>query len=355
MPALIRQLAIKQLAEHDIHCYASVAQLQFEKQMEQYFRREYERWQGNRKLPESDGVSSFAGDIAKKETFSESIDHYNKEFNIYQAFLDKKYMAYTMAYYEAENSSPKINSKLSLEQAQVNKFELLIERANIEDGQSILELGCGFGGFSKYLLDKFPKIKITGINPSTVQTGFLQQIMLNNERFVLLQKFFDDITSDDLADNSFDRVVSIGVLEAVTNLDKLFHFISRVLKPGGKSIHHFIVSADTIPQFLNAECTLMADYFPGGHIWPYDEAKRHDKHLKFTGSWFVNGLNYWKTLDEWHRRFWNEIETLYPGALSLEEVKDWNKYFTLCKTMFSPNNGCSYGNGHYLYEKRQLP
>ncbi len=343
---------IKQLAEHGIHCYGSAEQLQFEKQMEQYFKREYERWQGNRKLPESYGVNSFEGDIAKNETCAESIDHYNKEFKIYQAFLDKEYMAYTMAYYEAENSSPKINSNLSLVQAQVNKFELLIERANIKDGQSILELGCGFGGFSKYLFGKFPNIKITGINPSPVQTDFLQQVMLKNERFVLVQKFFDDITTDDLTANSFDRVVSIGVLEAVTNLDKLFQLVSRVLKPGGYSIHHFIVSADTIPQFLNADNTLMADYFPGGHIWPYDEPKRHEKHLKFTDSWFVNGLNYWKTLDEWHRRFWSKIETLYPEVLSLEEVNDWNKYFTLCKTMFSPNNGCSYGNGHYLYEKR---
>ena len=342
---------IKQLAEHDIHCYGSTEQLRFEKQMERYFKREYERWHGNRKLPEHYGISSFEGDIAKKETGTESIEHYNKELKIYKAFLDKEYMAYTMAYYEAENSSPKINNNLSLERAQANKFELLIKRAKIKDGQSILELGCGFGGFSKYLLYKFPNIKITGINPSTVQTDFLQQVMLNNDRFVLIQKYFDDITADDFTDNSFDRIVSIGVLEAVTNLDKLFLFVSRVLKPGGKTIHHFIVSTDTVPQFLNAENTLMADYFPGGHIWPYDEPKRHNKHLKFANSWFVNGLNYWKTLDEWHRRFWDNIETLYPNVLTLEEVNDWNKYFTLCKTMFSPNDGCSYGTGHYLYEK----
>ena len=95
----------------------------------------------------------------------------------------------------------------------------------------------------------------------------------------------------------------------------------------------------------------MAEYFPGGHIWPYEEPKRHDKHLHFVESWFVNGMNYWKTLDEWHERFWNAIEQTYPEHLTLEEVEDWNKYFILCKSMFRPDDGHSYGNGHYLYEK----
>ena len=95
----------------------------------------------------------------------------------------------------------------------------------------------------------------------------------------------------------------------------------------------------------------MADYFPGGHIWPYAELKRHNTHLQFIDSWFLNGMNYWMTLDAWHTRFWQAIDHLYPDYLSLDEVQDWNKYFVLSKTMFSPNQGRSYGVGHYLYQK----
>lgn len=348
---------IKQLADQKIYSYGSDELLKFERQMATYFGREFKRWRGNKDLPEAYGISSFEGDIAKKETHSESIDHYNKTFNIYQAFLDKEYMAYTMAYYGATDSEPEVDDNTTLDSAQIRKFDLIIERAQIEDGQLILELGCGFGGFSKYILEKFPNIKITGINPSAVQTAHLREVLLkegkqgDNGRFTLVQKFFDDITEDDIAYESFDRVVSIGVLEAVTNLDKLFKLISLALKPGGKTFHHYIVSTDTIPQFLSAEDTLMADYFPGGHIWPYDEPKRHTTHLKFVDSWFVNGMNYWKTLDEWHKRFWESVDQLYPEHLTTEEVHDWNKYFVLCKSMFCPDDGKSYGNGHYLYEK----
>lgn len=339
---------IKELIEHNIHPYGSKELLKFEKNMEKYFAREYDRWKGYRALPEEYGISSFEGDIAKKETHTQSIDHYNKEFKIYQAFLDKKYMVYTMGYYNVTHEQPDIDQTISLHDAQINKFNLIIKRAQIENGQSILDMGCGFAGFSEYLLNRFPDITITAINPSSVQTSHLCNI---NSRFCLIKKFFDEITVKDISSNSFDRVISVGVLEHVTNLDKFFKLISRVLKSGGKTFHHLIVAADTLPPFLSAEKTLMSNYFPGGHVWPYNELKRHNVHLKFVNSWFINGMNYWKTLDVWHQQFWDTIDTLYPEYLTLEEVEDWNKYFSLCKTMFNPNGGESYGNGHYLYEK----
>ena len=70
------------------------------------------------------------------------------------AFLDKDYLAYTMAYY-GDSASEAKSADLSLEQAQNIKYQLIVERAQIEDGHSILDLGCGFGGLSKYLHEHF--------------------------------------------------------------------------------------------------------------------------------------------------------------------------------------------------------
>jgi len=348
---------IDELAKQDIHRYGSIELLQFEKQMERYFAREYDRWQGNKEPPEKYGVSSFEGDIVKSSIDTDTIEHYDKDLRIYKSFLDKQYMVYSMGYYGATDYLPQVNNDLTIDQAQSDKYNLIIQRTGIKDGDRILELGCGFGGFASYLLNIFPNIHITGVNPSKVQASYLMDELpiktpaFSLDRFSLIQKRFDELTESDVSDESFDLVISIGVLEHVSNLSKLFELIARILKPGGKTFHHFIVSRDTIPQFLKAEDTMMSDYFPGGHIWPYAEPMRHDKHLKPVSSWFVNGLNYWKTLDEWHKRFWNSIDELYPKYLTLEEVQDWNKYFTLCKTMFIPNQGRSYGNGHYLFEK----
>ncbi len=347
---------IKDLAAKGIHAYASPELLKFESQMEKYFTREYQRWENNAGLPEDHGLNSFEGDIAKKTDHDISISHYDEEYQVYLAFLDEKYMAYTMGYYEASNEQPSI-SEITLEQAQINKYQLIVERADIQDGQKVLDLGCGFGGLSRYLLETFPDIQVTGINPSQIQTAHIRNKLVNensqfaSSRYTLIQDYFDELDDGVLTANSFDRVISIGLLEHITNIDLFQKKIAKVLKPGGKCLHHCIVSFDLIPQFLTAEDSLMGHYYPGAHIWPYQEPARHSSHLRFVKSWFLNGNNYWQTLDSWHQRFWQNIEKLYPDYLTVEALDNWNKYFSLCKTMFSPMNGCRYGNGHYLYSK----
>ncbi len=348
------------LTAHDIHHYGSAQLEKFEQQMARYFSREYRRWQGNKTVPEEYGVSSFEGGIAAVPTKKVSIEAcYDDEYAIYRAFMDRDHMAYTTGYYAATAEEVRA-STLSLEQAQAQKYELIIERAEIEDGQNILDCGCGFGGLSRYLLQKFPNVTITGINPSVVQTDHIKRLIryhdpyFDSERFRLIDKFIDDIDvgGDELPAAQFDRVVSVGLLEHVTNIDLLFQHFSVLLKPGGQCLNHCIVSVDTIPQLLAAEDTRIGDYFPGGHAWPFDEMPRHNTHLKFCQRWFINGLNYWRTLDEWHRRFWDSIDQLYPRHVhNPEELQFWNHYFSLCKAMFLPNEGQSYGNGHFLYQR----
>lgn len=347
---------IRALARHEIYCYGSEKLLKFEDHMARYFEREYENWRKNTNTPEYYGVSSFEGDIARKETRDVSTNHYDEEYEVYRAFLDKDYMAYTMGYYGVTEGPHEIE-KISLEQAQINKYSLLVERADIKDGQTVLDLGCGFGGLSSYMLKTFPNIKVVGINPSAVQTDHIKNELIDKDdnfdssRFTLIQEFFDNVDEDIIESDYFDRVISVGMLEHVTNMDLLQSKISRVLKQGGKCMHHCIVSFYTMPNYLKSEDSYMGHYYPGAHIWPFSEPERHNVHLKFIDSWFVNGVNYWKTLDEWHRRFWEAIDQLYPRYLSIEEVENWNKYFSLCKAMFIPNCGRSYGNGQYIYKK----
>lgn len=353
---------IKKLSKHGIHSYGSPELLRFEKQMERYFTREYARWEGNKEPPEKYGVSSFEGaiegDIDNEERRDVAISHYDDEsYQFYQLFLDHTYMSYTMAYYGATNNSPEPDN-ITLEQAQINKFEQIINRADIKNGQTILDLGCGFGGFSKYLLNSFTDINIIAITPSDVQVNYIKNNLISKNsklyksRFKIINKYFNEKESIFFNDRHFDRVVSIGMLEHVSNIDLLSKTIARILKDDGKCFFHCIVSADTIPYLLNSKNSLIDHYFPGTHIWPYHELQRHDRHLHFVDSWFLNGMNYWKTLDTWHQRFWGSIEHLSPEYLSTETIEKWNKYFSLCKVMFSPNNGKSYGNGQYLYEKK---
>jgi cyclopropane-fatty-acyl-phospholipid synthase len=344
---------IQELTSHNIHCYGSAELLKFEQHLSRYFEREYDRWHRNGIPPEKYGVSSFSGDMIDRDSYAESLVPYEQELGIYREFLDRDYMAYSMAYYYTDDTATQLlQHDMTLEQAQRAKYKLIVQRADIRDGQNILDLGCGFGGFIKFLMQNFSGITVTGINPSTTQSRYIEdELNIDHSRFRLIQDYFGNHSVDSLPQDSFDRIISIGVLEHFRNLDILFHQLKTLLKPGGMAFHHFIVSRDTIPQLLKAENTLINEYFPGGHIWPYAEATRHNQHLDFVDSWFVNGRNYWKTLDEWHRRFWESIDKLYPQYLSVEEADRWNRYFSLSKSMFYPHEGMSYGNGQYLYRK----
>lgn len=346
--------AAKQLANNNIHACGSPEQTGFEKDMARYFEREFARWRGNRQTPETYGVSSFEGDLVDPAALAVSVDHYNADLAIYRSFLDQTYLAYSMAYYGDTAATNGTNSGTSLEQAQENKYRLIVERAGIRDGQNILELGCGYGGFIKYLFQNFENITATGINPSSTQVAYIRDVLKpDSTRFRLIPQRFDEAACSLMADNSFDRIISIGAVEHFSNLDLLFASLARLLKPEGQCLHHLIVSADTVPQLLKAEDTLIAKYFPGGHVWPYAELARHDRHLAFANSWFINGMNYWTTLDAWHRRFWLAIERLFPEHLSISEVESWNNFFSLSKAMFMADEGRSYGVGHYLYRKRR--
>jgi len=345
-----------ELARNGIYAYGSPEMGQFERHMARYFGREYSRWENNKDLPETYGISSFEGKMTTGVTRYELIkQHYDDELQVFKSFLDKDYLAYTMAYY-GDNASEVKSSNLSLEQAQKNKYRLVVERAQIEDGQNILDLGCGFGGLSKYLHDHFQNITITAINPSHVQSNYIRKSLIRAEhpldpsRFKLIQAFFDEVVDTQLHAAQFDRVVSLGLLEHISNMDALFEKIAHVLVPGGKCFHHCIVSIPTIPKLLDSADTLIGIYFPGGHIWPYAEPFRHHDYLQPVNSWFVNGLNYWRTLDCWHKRFWESIDQLFPTFINTQQVDAWNKYFSLCKAMFIPFDGKMYGNGNYLYE-----
>ena len=98
-----------------------------------------------------------------------------------------------------------------------------------------------------------------------------------------------------------------------------------------------------LPKLLDSVDTLIGTYFPGGRIWPFAEPFRHQNHLQPVNSWFVNGLNYWRTLYCWHKRFWDSINQLFPTFINRQQVDAWNKYFSLCKSMLAldlASNSC---------------
>ena len=346
----------KQLEEAGIYGPGSEELEKYEEHLIRYFEREYKHYRDNPVTLESLGISTSQGPMMS-ETEALMEHHYDEKPEFFDSFLDSKYHAYSMAYY-GDHPSEILNSPLTLEQAQEAKFSLIAERAQIKGNERILNIGCGFGSLETFLFEKFPEIEITGITPSKVQIKHLRKRMedkndyLGRYNFYLFEGSFNDFILEVGIENKFDLIISIAVFEQVYNMKDILFNISRYLSSDGKTFHHFITSQCLVPRFINPEKTRIGNYFPGGRVWPHHELTKHINYLDLESIWFVNGLNYWRTLTEWHKRFWNNLGKLYDDTFSLSEIIYWNKYFYLSKALFSPLDGTFYGNSHYLFTKK---
>ena len=342
------------LRKHNIHPYGSEEALKQEAHVARFLEREYRELKNNPVTLKDVGVLNNSGSMFQ-QTWDLMETHYDEKFEFFDSFLDDDYYAYTMAYYGA-NAEEISSNPITLEQAQKNKFRLICDRIGLTGNERILNLGCGFGSFERYLFQYYPDVEVVGVTPSRVQVEAVKESVndvtsvLHDRNFELILKDFSDLSDDDVERHGFDVVCSIGLAEQTKNQLAFNEKVSSYLKPGGKAFHHMISSRITVPQFVDPAKTLIGDYFPGGRIWPIDALPQHPADLILENKWFLNGMNYWTTLDEWQKRFWRNMDILHEH-LSLERIRFWSDYFVLCKACFLPLQGTLFGNAHFLFKK----
>lgn len=346
----------QRLQKSGIHPYGSNELQLYEERLTRYFTREYRCEAAKKHSLAAFGITTDRGPTWEETAELMSV-HYDQPLEFFQAFLDRDYMAYSMAYY-GETPEQILHSNSTLEQAQEEKFRLICERAEIRGDEKILNIGCGFGSFEAYLFKHYPDVEVVTITASKTQADYIRSKQLepghlfNNADLTLIENDISKISPEELGIESYDLVISIAVFEQVNNLDAIFKLMASLLKPGGRVFLHLIVSQPVFPRYFNARETPVGAYFPGGRVWPHEEMLNQQRHLTPELGVYLNGMNYWRTIDEWHRRFWNQIESLHETLLSEEDIRYWNNYFSVCKVvLFAPDSGRFFGNGHYRYRK----
>jgi cyclopropane-fatty-acyl-phospholipid synthase len=239
---------------------------------------------------------------------------------------------------------------IDLEQSQMHMIDDLIEKLDIQDGDNILDFGCGWGCVPNYILSKFPNVRFTGINLSHEQCEYMRHKMqdpvsyLSSGRFSLIEGDLNDAEFD----KKFDKILSVGVFCHVGNLTQSFQKLASFLKPDGKFFLHII----TVRTPNNISSVYTHKYiFPHGRYWNFDAVPEHNKDLKTVKRWYLNGINYSTTFAQWLKNFddsYDDVKNLDYGIDFAKFRRIWRFYLIWFVANFASCDGEINGNGQFL-------
>ena len=287
-----------------------------------------------------------------EETRAANEQHYEVPTDFYRLCLGRR-LKYSGCFYPTGAES--------LNEAEEVMLALYVERARLEDGQTILELGCGWGSLSLYLAERFPHSRITGVSNSRTQKEYIdgeaKRRGLSN-----LQIITCDMNAFDLPGAQFDRVVSVEMFEHMKNYQRLLANVARWLKPDGLLFVHIFTHHQLSYHFVPRDATdWMARYFfTGGQMPAHDLLPAFDEHLQLVQDWKVNGRHYQQTAEHWLQnmdRHRAEIlplfEKTYVKAAVTRWWVYWRVFYMACAELWGYRNGEEWLVSHYLFRRRQ--
>lgn len=274
--------------------------------------------------------------------------HYEVPSKFFDLVLGK-HKKYSCAYWEEGDS---------LDDAEDRMLDLVCKRAGIEDGQKILDLGCGWGSFSLYAAIRFPNAHITAVSNSNNQRNYIEEIA-ERKSIKNLKVTTCDI-NDLVLDEKFDRAVSIEMFEHMRNYHALFKKVAEFLNDQGKLfVHVFCHCQVPFTYEVKSSSDWMAKYFFTGGTMPSRDMFHFFNHdLRVIQQWAVNGNHYSKTLEAWLKKMDKQKDLVMPILEEREgpehSVKWWSYwriFFIACSEFFAINGGGEYFVAHYLFEK----
>jgi cyclopropane-fatty-acyl-phospholipid synthase len=255
--------------------------------------------------------------------------HYDLGNEFYKSWLDET-MTYSSAIFKSKTQS--------LQSAQINKYKSLAELVNIKPGDSVLEVGCGWGGFSEFLAINY-EANVTAI---TISENQYLAVKSKIEKNHLKEKV--DVKLIDYRDlnGKFDKIVSIEMFEAVgVKYWKIFFKkLYENLKPGGciglQTItidEKFFQTYKKFPDFIQTYI------FPGGmlpSISAINEIMTNEGLYLDKKNMF--GLDYAETLKRWRSSFQNSLNEIKSQGFNDTFLRMWNYYLSYCEGGFRSRN-----------------
>ena len=246
----------------------------------------------------------------------------------------------------------------SLDESEESMLELSFERAQLVDGDSILELGCGWGSLTCYMASKLPNSKITAVSNSKDQKEHILN-RCKNQGLDNIEVITADM-NDFGTESKYDRVVSIEMFEHMRNYKNLLSKISSWLHDDGKLFIHIFTHQSVVYPFENqGEADWMArEFFSGGMMPSHDLLLHFQDDLIIDDVWSMSGTHYEKTSLAWVNKMDANKDSIMKIFLKTygDDAKlwfqRWRIFFMSCEKLFGYNNGSEWGVSHYRFSKR---
>lgn len=250
--------------------------------------------------------------------------HYDLGNDFYQLWLDQ-----TMSYSSALFTDP----KQSMEQAQVNKYQRILDELDWQAGDHILEIGCGWGGFAERAAEQ--GCNVTGITLSTEQLEFANQRM---QRQGLAKQAQLNLMDYRHQQGQFDHIVSIEMFEAVGKeyWQDYFTQLKRLLKSDGKAVLQVITIEDErAERYQNDVDFIQMFIFPGGLLPSKQQLHQLAQEHGFKVSNELSfGQDYARTLQQWQQTFATQSEQLLELGYDQRFQRIWRYYLDYCRVGF---------------------
>lgn len=277
--------------------------------------------------------------------------HYELPTAFFQHCLGPR-LKYSACYFEHAHST--------LAQAELAMLALYAQRAQLADGQDILELGCGWGSLTLWMAEQYPQARITAVSNSHTQRAHIlaecERRGLRNVRVITC-----DVNALDLPGESYDRCVSVEMFEHVRNHELLMGRIARWLRPAGRLFVHIFAHRHVAYPFETegADNWMGRHFFSGGLMPAADTLLWFQRDLQLEQQWLVDGSHYQRTADAWLARQDEQREavmTVLREAYGSEPLarlwfQRWRMFWMACAELFGYDHGQQWLVAHYRFAR----
>jgi cyclopropane-fatty-acyl-phospholipid synthase len=244
----------------------------------------------------------------------------------------------------------------SLGEAEEAMLRLTGARAELANGQRILELGCGWGSLTLWMAEHYPASQITAVSNSASQRQFI--LAQARERGLANVEVITADANVFATDKRFDRVVSVEMFEHMRNYATLMERIAGWLQPGGKLfVHIFCHRSLMYPFTVDGDEDWMARYFFTGGLMPAENTLLHfQQHLTLEDQWRVSGTHYERTANDWLANQDREREAVMAVLTQAYGPRDaalwfqrWRMFFMAVAELFGYAGGTEWLVAHYRF------